>query len=370
MRFIDPSTNVSSWVDTSSQGLRIFGAQTTTVAGGYTIYTFTTEGVNPIIIQGRGPADILFVGGGGGAAGLGGGGGAGGYIFRYNVLIQGQGSVTSPNPSTNHIQVGRGGHGPTNNSHGPIAGAGSPSKLVIDGATAIEAVGGGSGGNWNSVASDFKQDGSHYPSYFNGTIGNNLHLGQHTPLSLNPASPFPSQYGPGHAGGRGGSGGGGAGNGPGTWGSAVLGQGHPGGHGHHPNHYKGGGGGGAGEKGMDTNPGWPGGLQHHNGQGGDGLANDINGVMTHYAGGGGGGGHHPTVHTGGGGMGGGTTGGTHSPDHGNRAPATGALPGTGGGAGAGNNPEAQGRGGPGIVIIRVNNNYTSPGGNMPMGSGI
>lgn len=368
MRFIDPSTNVSSWVDTSSQGLTISGAQTTTVAGGYTIYTFTTEGVNPIVIQGRGPADILFVAGGGGAAGLGGGGGGGGYIFRYNVLIQGQGSVTAPNPATNHIQVGRGGHGPTNNTHGPIGGAGSPSKLVVDGTTVIEAVGGGGGSSWNGVAADFKQDGSHYPSYFGGTVGNNLHLGAHTPLSLNPASPFPSQYGDGHTGGRGGSGGGSARNRVGA--SSVLGQGHPGGQGHEPNHYKGGGGGGAGERGMDTNPGWPGGLQHHNGQGGDGLANDISGIMTHYAGGGGGGGHHPTVHTGGGGMGGGTTGGTHSPDHGNRAPGTGALPGTGGGAGAGNNPEAQGRGGPGIVIIRVNNNYASPGGNMPMGSSV
>lgn len=365
MRFIDPSTNVSSWLDTSSQSLTISGATTTSVAGGYTIYTFNTIGVNPIVIRGRGPADILFVAGGGGAAGLGGGGGGGGYVFRHNVMIEGQSNFDNPTPTTNHIQVGRGGHGPTNNSHGPIGGAGQPSKLVVRGVTLFEAVGGGAGSSWNGVAADFKQDGTHYPAYFNGTIGNNLHLGAHTPESLNPANPLPSQYGDGYSGGRGGSGGGSARNRVGA--SSVFGQGHPGGQGHEPNHYKGGGGGGAGERGMGTNPGWPGSLQHWNGHGGDGLANDITGLMTHYAGGGGGGGHHPTVHTGGGGMGGGTTGGTHSPDHGNLAPNEGALPGTGAGAGAGNNPESKGRGGPGIVVIRVNNNYTSPA-YIPRGS--
>lgn len=359
MRFIDPSTYVSSWNDTAGQNLVITGAQTTVVSGGYTIYTFTTGGVNPITISGSGVADILFVGGGGGAAALGGGGGGGGYVFRYNARIDGQRSTSNPAPTNTHIQVGLGGHGPTNNSHGPIGGAGSPSKLVVDGVTVIEAIGGGGGGAWNNQGQDFQQTGAYLPTYGGGTVGNNLYLGAHTPQSLNPANPFPSQYGPGHAGGRGGSGGGGSGqNQPG--GSSVLGQGHPGGYGHHPNHYKGGGGGGAGERGMDTNPGWPGGLQHHNGVGGDGLSNDISGTMMHYAGGGGGSGHHPTVHTGGGGLGGGTTAGTHSPDHGNLAPGTGALPGSGGGAGGGQNPEAQGRGGPGIVIIRVNNRYNTP----------
>ncbi len=358
MRFIDPSTYVASWNDTAGQNLQVTGATSQITTGGYTIYTFTTAGTNPIVITGRGVADILFVGGGGGAAGLGGGGGAGGYIARHNVLIQGQGSTSNPAPTTTHIQVGRGGHGPTNNTHGPIGGAGQPTKLVVDGQTVIEAVGGGGGSSWNGVPADFKQDGSYYPTYFGGTIGNNLHLGSHTPLSLNPANPLPSQYGDGHQGGRGGSGGGAARNRLG--GSSVLGQGHPGGHGQEPNHYKGGGGGGAGGRGGDTNPGWPGSLQHWNGQGGDGLSSDITGVNTHYAGGGGGGGHHPTVHTGGGGLGGGTTGGTHSPDHGNLAPATGALPGTGAGAGAGNNPEEKGRGGSGIVVIRVNNSYSTP----------
>lgn len=357
MRFIDPSSYVTSWTESGSH-LQISGANTTTVSGGYTIYTFTTAGINPIVVSGSGVADILFVGGGGGGTGLGGGGGAGGYIFRHNVLIRGQATTTNPSPSNTYVQVGRGGHGPTNNSHGPIGGAGQPTTLVIDGTTVIEAVGGGGGGAWNDVGSTFRQDGTYFPSYFGGTIGNNLHLGAHTPLSLNPANPLPSQYGDGHTGGRGGSGGGGTRDRVG--GSSVLGQGHPGGQGHAPNHHKAGGGGGAGEAGMNTNPGWPGGLQHHNGQGGDGLSNDITGVMTHYAGGGGGSGHHPTVHTGGGGLGGGTTAGTHSPDHGNLAPATGALPGTGAGGAGGHQPEERGRGGSGIVVIRVNNAFNTP----------
>jgi len=343
MRFIDPSTYAQSWTQPTSTALTVSGAATTTVSGGYTIYTFTATGNTPVTIRGRGAADILFVAGGGGAAGLGGGGGAGGYIFRQNVLLQG-GTDTNPAAPQNYVTVGAGGIGPTNNSHGPFGESGTPSKLVIDGVTVVEAIGGGGGGNWNGYPADRIQ-------------ANGLYTGLHTPLSLSPASPFPSQYGPGHAGGRGGSGGGGSGNPTNTpGGSAVLGQGHPGGYGHHPNHYKGGGGGGAGEAGGNTNPGWPSHMQHTAGSGGDGLMSDITGTQIHYAGGGGGANHHPAVHNGAGSRGGGTTGGAHSPDHGNLAPATGCLPNTGAGAGAGNNPQAQGAGGPGIVVIRVNNN--------------
>lgn len=359
MRFIDPSTYVSSWTPQSSSALQITGAQTTTQSGGYTIYTFTTAGINNAVITGRGVADVLMVGGGGGAAALGGGGGAGGFVYRQNVLIQGAepGKYPAPtNPQFNHVRVGAGGHGPLNNSHGPIGGAGSPSRIVIDGVTVLEAVGGGGGGAWSGYANDFKQDGLALPSYTvsGETVGNNLYLGQHT--TLNPANPITSQVGSGHSGGRGGSGGGGSANGPGTWGSAVFGQGHPGGHGHHPNHHKGGGGGGAGSQGGNTNPGWPGNRQHSGGPGGDGLASDITGTNLHYAGGGGAGMHWSGwVHAGGGSRGGGQTGGNHSPDHGNRAPATGADANSGAGGGGGQNPENQGRGGPGIVVIRVNN---------------
>ena len=86
MRFIDPSTYVSSWTPQNSVGLRIDGAQSAVSSGGYTIYTFTTTGINNAVITGRGVADILIVGGGGGGTGLGGGGGAGGFIYRQNVL--------------------------------------------------------------------------------------------------------------------------------------------------------------------------------------------------------------------------------------------------------------------------------------------
>jgi hypothetical protein len=357
MRFIDPSTYVSSWTNSTTTPLTITGAQSTVNANGYTLYTFTTTGKSPVTIRGRGNADILFVAGGGGGVGLGGGGGAGGYIYRQNVLIQG-GTESNPVAPDNFIQVGAGGHGPLNNSHGPIGGAGSPSKLVIDGATVIEAIGGGAGGSYSGVAADFQQTGSVLGSYIvdGAPVGNNLYLGNHTPLSLNPANPLPGQYGPGHNGGRGGSGGGGAANGNPPGGSGVMGQGHPGGHGHHPNHHKGGGGGGAGSAGGNTNPGWPGSRQHSGGPGGDGLASDITGTNLHYAGGGGAGMHWSGwVHAGGGSRGGGPTGGNHSPDHGNRALPTGARANTGAGGGGGNNPEAQGRGGPGIVVIRIKN---------------
>jgi len=360
MRFIDPSTYVASWVPQQATALEITGAQSTVQSGGYTIYTFTTTGLSGATITGRGVADILIVGGGGGSAALSGGGGAGGFIYRQNVAIQGAEPDKYPapqNPQYNYVNVGAGGHGPLNNSHGPIGGAGQPSRIVIDGVTVLEAVGGGGGGAWNAVASDFLQNGSPYPSYqVNGqTVGNNQHLGNHT--SINPASPTPGQVGPGHAGGRGGSGGGGSGHPNPPGGSGVFGQGHPGGHGHHPNQHKAGGGGGAGSKGGDTNPGWPGHRQHSAGVGGDGLASDITGTNLHYAGGGGGGMHWSGwVHAGAGSRGGGVTGGNHSPNHGNRAAnPTGADSNSGAGGGGGENPEAQGRGGSGIVVIRVNN---------------
>lgn len=363
MRFIDPSTYVSSWTKQNAPALEITGAASVVNSGGYTVYTFTTAGLNNATIRGRGVADILVVGGGGGAAGLGGGGGAGGFIYRQNVLIQGgeDGKYPAPqNPQYNYINVGAGGHGPTNNSHGPIAGAGQPSRIVIDGVTVVEAVGGGAGGSYSGVAQDFLQTGSTYSTYqVNGQpVGNGLYLGNHQ--TTNPALPIVPQVGPGHSGGRGGSGGGGAAHPNPPGGSGIFGQGHPGGHGHHPNHHKGGGGGGAGSRGGDTNPGWPGNRQHSGGTGGDGLASDITGTNLHYAGGGGAGMHWGGwVHAGVGSRGGGHTGGNHSPDHGNRAPATGALANTGGGGGGGNNPEGQGRGGSGIVVIRVNNKERS-----------
>lgn len=352
MRFIDPSTYVSSWNDPQSGSLTITGANSTSVSGGYTIYTFTNLGTTNFTISGHGVADIMVVGGGGGGSALGGGGGAGGYIYRYNAVLTGASANT-------YVRVGAGGHGPTNNSHGPLGGAGQPTQLVVGGNTVAEAVGGGGGGGYSSTNADMQQTGSYYPSYTvnSSLVGNGLHLGAHTPLTLNPASPLPSQYGPGASGGRGGSGGGGGAHNSGTsnpGGSAVQGQGHPGGVGHHPNHYKGGGGGGAGSMGMDARPDWPGPNSHTAGWGGEGMANDISGQSVHYAGGGAGSNHHPVVHIGGG-FGGGSISGAHSPNHGNLAPESGAIANTGGGGAGGESPESRGRGGTGVVIIRVNN---------------
>jgi hypothetical protein len=64
MRFIDPSTYTQSWTQPTSTALTVSGATTTTVSGGYTIYTFTATGSTPVTIRGRGAADVLFVAGG------------------------------------------------------------------------------------------------------------------------------------------------------------------------------------------------------------------------------------------------------------------------------------------------------------------
>lgn len=348
MRFVDPSSYVQSWISNRATSLEFVGASGT-VSGPYTIYTFTTAGTNTVQVRGQGVVDILVVGGGGGGVCIGGGGGAGGYIYRQNTVLVGSNNAKNLPVADNFIQIGTGGLGAPNNSHGPRGASGTPTKIVCDGVAIIEAMGGGGGGGYGTSGDPAFQDPA-----------NGQYLGLHN--SINPASPIPSQVGPSHAGVRGGSGGGGSG-GPNPLsyapaGSGVLGQGHPGGIGHHPNHHKGGGGGGAGQRGGDTNPSWPGSRAHVGGGGGDGLANDISGVERHYAGGGGGSGHWGGyVHGGIGGRGGGGNCGNHSPNHGSNAPA---VANTGGGGGGGENPAAQSAGASGIVIVRVNNTQQQP----------
>lgn len=189
--------------------------------GGVYLYTNTVESIELPAVK----ADILVVGGGGAGANPGaasalqggaGGGGAGGMIETNAYFASG----------TYKIVVGSGGISPETQG---IGGNGEPSKILLNGATKYEALGGGGGG-------------------FLG-IGAN-----------------------------GGSGGGGSKAGGG---SGVLGQGFSGGKASY--NRAGGGGGGAGGVGGVTTAVGVGGV------GGLGKASTITGVKLYYAAGGGGG---------------------------------------------------------------------------------
>jgi len=144
--------------------------------------------------------------------------------------------------------------------------------------------------------------------------------------------------------GRDGGSGGGARYAGSTGGDGTAGQGHGGGTGTN-NPYNGGGGGGAGGPGVS-------GTTSDIGDGGPGLAYDITGTSTYYAGGGGGGSHNPCGGHGYGGIGGGGDGGVCS----SRTNGQAGTPNTGGGGGAGTtisgNGGAGGAGGSGVVIVR------------------
>ena len=279
-----------------------------TTAGGYKIHTFTSGGT--FVPTFSGTVDIMVVAGGGSGAGLSGGGGAGGYQYITNYQVNAGASYP--------IQVGTGGPGPASHSPGSGAtgGGGNPSYFGGSGPQGIISTGGGHGGYWTG-----------------------------------PASP-------------GGSGGGGPGYNysPGTRpaGNGIVGQGHPGGYGHHGSGpaqnlspqpgiciYGGGGGGGAGEKGFERKS-W--GAEA---KGGDGMANWITGNNTYYAGGGAGGSHGPSGNYGRdrsvGGRGGGGGSGSPGPQA-----FLDARPGTGGGGGGAWHPDTyrSGNGASGIVIIR------------------
>ena len=132
------------------------------------------------------------------------------------------------------------------------------------------------------------------------------------------------------------------------FGTGVVSQGHNGGRGGNSGNNGSGGGGGAGAPGQDAYTG-------HAGKGGDGLAYDISGSMTYYAGGGGGGNWSGNGVGGAGGLGGGGAGSTgHGGD---------GQPNTGGGGGGTERADRSnggygppyycgGNGGSGIVIVR------------------
>jgi hypothetical protein len=274
---------------------------TTTTSGMKTILRFTTVGTcSWDVPAGVTEIGILIVGGGGGGGGdAAGGGGAGGLYLNPSLAI---------NSSTKTIQVGAGGAGgqcssgnggecttPTLASAGFIeATNGSPS--VFD---SISVAGGGKGGVYNSGA-----------------------------------------------GGNGGSGGGGAssnGTGGTTTISGTFYYGNNGGTGL----GMAAGGGGAGAQGT-------GGSNGTGGNGGAGIATDISGVMTTYAGGGGGGGQSARGVGGAGGGGSGAESCTYRWSLGTDSrQAQAGTPNTGGGGGGAPHGCAgsAGAGGSGIVII-------------------
>lgn len=274
---------------------------TSTTSGMRVVLKFTTVGTcSWDVPAGLTEISLLVVGGGGGGGGdAAGGGGAGGVYLNSSLTI---------NSSTKTIQVGAGGNGgqcssgnagecttPTLASAGFItAGNGSPS--VFD---SISVAGGGKGGLYNS-----------------GTGGN------------------------------GGSGGGGAST-NGTGGTSTISGTYYYGNNGGTGLGMAAGGGGAGAQGT-------GGSNGTGGNGGDGIATDISGVTTTYAGGGGGGGQNARGVGGAGGGGGGAESCNYKWSLGTDSrQAQAGVPNTGGGGGGAPHGCAGsgGAGGSGIVII-------------------
>lgn len=255
-----------------------------------------------------GEIEYLVVAGGGGGGGIiAGGGGAGGMLTGITSLASGTYSIT----------VGAGGVGGNGwNANGQQGIAGANSSIIGTGVNIIAT--GGGGGGWHG-------GGGAFQSGINGGSG----------------------------------GGQGRASGPGT---AVSGQGHPGGLG---SGDTGGGGGGAGSPGEDADDALTGGA------GGIGLQSNLSGLNAYYAGGGGDGKRSGSSRfEGKGGIGGGGDG-TNTSRH-----AQDGAPHTGGGGGGGgyngvNTSRLGGDGGSGIVIIRYRRNKnitTTPTITNPTGS--
>jgi hypothetical protein len=347
----------AKWVLTDGSNHATGG--TVTTVGGYRIHTFTTVGATSFTMTYPGTVEVMLVGGGGGGAGIGGGGGAGGFIYESQLQLT-AGAYT--------INVGGGGGGEP--SHNSLAAPGSNSSIVGPALTNITAIGGGRG-------LPYARSESPSPHGYGGSGGGGP--GAHGPGSggsgngAYPQAPMGHGNDPFHFWHEGPTNGYNSsnnrdqidlGNGPNAGGGGVTGQGHPGGAGAHGGGYTwvtnsvvhaGGGGGGAGSHGK------PALNSNTSGQGGAGLASQISGTLTYYAGGGGNGTHGPSTpgHYGldgaMGGVGGGGRAGIH-PGSPNGAAANGVAGGTntggGGGGGVHGSPNVAGGGGPGIVIVR------------------
>ena len=355
----------SKWVTLEGSTGQATGGSVTT-AGGYRIHTFTS-GNTTFTMPYAGVVEVLMVGGGGGGAGIGGGGGGGGFVYESQVQLPAAGySVT--------VGSGGGGEG-THNNGGNVPG--NPSSIISPAIPAqYQAIGGGrglsysrgaeSGARFGNGGSGGGGPGGHNnaeggfwpqaPQGYGASPNNHWHQG--------PMVSIPHPWGSSNSNGRDqismeGNG----------YGSGIVGQGHPGGFGAHGGGYDwaagntvihaGGGGGGAGSSGKPTA------NSNTHGTGGAGLAGQITGTVTRYAGGGGAG-HHGPGNPGHYGIGGWHTpeaiatafGGGRAGIHpGNPEPARnggtgGTNTGGGGGGGVHGSPDASGPGGPGIVVIR------------------
>ena len=247
-------------------------------------------------LDGSATARILCVGGGGSGGNQGGnngraaGGGAGGFLELSNVVLT-AGSYT--------VGVGKGGAGVIAAwaSAGAVGNDGGDSFVQLNDADIARALGGGGGGA-NSLRG---HDGGCGGGGYIGGAGSGKQA----------ASPF-----------------GGCGKGGGTSNNAAN---------------AGGGGGGAAAAG-----GTPGYASTAGAAGGAGLGSDITGVAVVYAGGGGGAG----LGTGGAGGAGGGGAGSYGSYSDGQAGSNG-LGGGGGGCGGGNNGKYSGRGGNGVVVVRL-----------------
>lgn len=351
--------NGTVWVTLEGSALGSGGTLSTT--GGYRIHTFTS-GSTTFTMTYPGQVEVLMVAGGGGGAQIGGGGGAGGMIYESQASL----------PAGNYtINVGAGGsretqHNANNQNPGnpsSVVGAGIPQQYnaigggrgssYTSGHSVIRLNNGGSGGGgpgghtpgaggeggwWPQAPGGHGNQGTNHP-WLAGMPNATL---QGTPTGNN--NDHISMEGNGY-------------------GSGIAGQGHPGGFGAHGGGFGwaagsttihcGGGGGGAGSSGKPTSSG------NEMGTGGAGLASQVTGTLTRYAGGGGAGTHAPgnyghyglagahggSLNAFGGGQGGtgsvaGQSGATNS--------------GAGGGGGYWSNTQS-GDGGPGVVVIRYRN---------------
>jgi hypothetical protein len=335
---VDPSDPSLSCSETFAfDSLRDFGAAaasagaTEAALGPETVWTFGSDGV--LTVTRPGWARILLVGGGGSGGApdgwssnddsgrRGGGGGGGGQVVETNLFLQ---------PGSYSVVVGAGGASVAcANRDGTGIRGNNGGTTAFD--ASVFAFGGGGGGGSDFVTyRDWRYEGCDGANGGGGGGGNNGYGGQPT---------VPG----GHAGGAG------------TWTFSTINEGLC---------LPGGGGGGMGGAGADGSRDEFGFLV--GGRGGDGVANDITGVPVFY-GGGGGGGSAALRYRPGGGLGGLGGGGVGRWDHIATQWATDAAQGADGlgGGGAGGSPgndasaptELQpwrsGKGGDGVVIVRM-----------------
>jgi len=354
----------AKWVTLEGSTGQATGGSVTT-SGGYRIHTFTS-GNTTFTMPYPGVVEILMVGGGGGGCGIGGGGGGGGFVYESQVQLP---------ASSYSVTVGTGGAGEA--SHNAFAGPGNPSSIVGPAIPSqYEAIGGGRGLSYSRGTESSARFGDG-GSGGGGPGGHNNAEGGFWPQAPTGHGASPNNHwhqGPivniGHPWGSSNSNGRDQismeGNG---YGSGIVGQGHPGGFGAHGGGFDwaagntvihaGGGGGGAGSTGK------PVANSNTLGTGGAGLASQITGTVTRYAGGGGGGTHGPgnPGHYGLNGaygpgpmataFGGGRSGIHPGSPEGAANGGTGTTNrGGGGGGGVHGSPDVSGPGGPGVVVIR------------------